>query len=87
MGSFNCTLPVEPIGKFSWQSIDEDMYESTKDAMVNMNPKLPHGGILIVDDYCIEMCKKAITDYQAANNIKEKIIEIDDTGVCGLRVE
>jgi O-methyltransferase len=80
-GWFKDTLPVAPIDKLALLRLDGDMYESTMDAMVNLYPKLSAGGFLIVDDYCIETCKKAITDYRAANNIKEKLIDIDGKSV------
>jgi O-methyltransferase len=80
-GWFRDTLPLAPFEKLSLVRLDGDMYESTMDAMVNLYPKLSPGGFLIVDDYCIQMCRKAITDYRAMNNIKEEIIDIDGTGV------
>ncbi len=80
-GWFKDTLPSAPIEKLSLVRLDGDMYESTMDAMVNLYPKLSPGGFLIVDDYCIEMCRKAITDYRARNGIHDEIINIDGTGV------
>lgn len=80
-GWFKDTLPSAPIEKLSLVRLDGDMYESTMDAMVNLYPKLSPGGFLIVDDYCIEMCRKAIADYRMTNNIPDEIIDIDGTGV------
>ena len=80
-GWFKDTLPSAPIEKLSLVRLDGDMYESTMDAIVNLYPKLSVGGFLIVDDYCIDNCKKAITDYRTSNNIKDEIIDIDGTGV------
>lgn len=80
-GWFKDTLPTAPVEKLALVRLDGDMYESTMDAIANLYPKLSPGGFLIVDDYCIEMCKKAIVDYRAANNIKDEIIDIDGTGV------
>ena len=80
-GWFKDTLPKALIEKFSLVRLDGDMYESTMDAIVNLYPKLSVGGFLIVDDYCIENCKKAITDYRIANNITDTIIDIDGTGI------
>lgn len=80
-GWFKDTLPSAPIEKLSLVRLDGDMYESTMDAIVNLYPKLSDGGFLIVDDYCIDNCKKAITDYRTSNNIKDEIIDIDGTGV------
>jgi len=80
-GWFKDTLPSAPIEKLSLVRLDGDMYESTMDTMNNLYSKLSVGGFLIVDDYCIENCRKAITDYRASNNIKDEIIDIDGTGV------
>ena len=80
-GWFKDTLPTAPIEKLSLIRLDGDMYESTMDAIVSLYPKLSPGGFLIVDDYCIKACSKAIADYRAANNITEEIIDIDGTGV------
>ncbi len=80
-GWFKDTLPTAPVEKLALVRLDGDMYESTMDAIVSLYPKLSPGGFLIVDDYCIAACKKAIADYRAANNITEEIIDIDGTGV------
>lgn len=80
-GWFKDTLPTAPLEKLSLVRLDGDMYESTMDAIVSLYPKLSIGGFLIVDDYCITACSKAIADYRSANNITEEIINIDGTGV------
>ena len=80
-GWFKDTLPTAPIEKLAIARLDGDMYESTMDAIKTLYPKLSIGGFLIVDDYCIEMCKKAITDYRRDHQITEEIIDIDGSGV------
>ena len=37
--------------------------------------------ILIVDDYNLPMCRKAVTDYREREGITEEIVPIDDAGV------
>lgn len=80
-GWFKDTLPAAPIEKLSLVRLDGDMYESTMDAMKNLYPKLSTGGFLIVDDYCIETCRKAISDYRTEHQIDDEMIDIDGTGV------
>ena len=80
-GWFRDTLPTAPIEHLAVIRLDGDMYESTMDALQNLYKKLSFGGYVIVDDYCIESCRKAITDFRSANDIKDAIIDIDGTGV------
>ena len=80
-GWFRDTLPTAPIEHLAVIRLDGDMYESTMDALQNLYKKLSFGGYVIVDDYCIESCRKAITDFRIANDIKDAIIDIDGTGV------
>jgi O-methyltransferase len=80
-GFFKYTLPVAPIEKLSILRLDGDMYESTMDALVNLYPKLSIGGFIIIDDYAIPNCKKAIDDYRSQNKIEEKIEQVDWTGI------
>jgi len=35
-------------------------------------------GYVIVDDYNLPMCKKAVDDYRRANGITEELVPIDD---------
>lgn len=80
-GWFSDTLPTIPAQKFALVRLDGDMYESTMDALVNLYHKLEPGGYLIVDDYALGPCKKAINDFRDKHSITEEIIQIDSTGV------
>jgi hypothetical protein len=79
-GWFKDTLPSAPIQKLAVLRLDGDLYESTMDALTSLYPKLSVGGYLIVDDYIIPACKKAVTDYRNAHGITDLIIDIDRTG-------
>jgi O-methyltransferase len=50
-GWFKDSLPNAPIKRLSILRLDGDMYESTRDALTNLYPKLSVGGFCIVDDY------------------------------------
>lgn len=76
-GWFKDTLPSAPIEKLAVVRLDGDMYESTMDALVHLYPKLSPGGYLIIDDWFLPGCKKAVMDYREANHITEEMSDID----------
>jgi O-methyltransferase len=80
-GWFSDTLPTAPIEHLSILRLDGDMYESTMVALKSLYSKLSVGGYVIVDDYCIKSCEKAVTDFRSNEGITDQIIEIDGTGV------
>jgi O-methyltransferase len=80
-GWFKDTLPTAPITNLAIVRLDGDMYESTMDGLTNLYPKLTIGGFLIVDDYGIESCKKAVNDYRERNNISSDVMKIDGSSI------
>ncbi|MEU7699636.1 TylF/MycF family methyltransferase [Streptomyces sp. NPDC039028] len=80
-GMFADTLPTAPIDRLAVLRVDGDLYESTRDALVNLYPKLSVGGFVIVDDYLIPACKQAVHDYRSEHGIDEPIETVDVTGV------
>lgn len=60
-GWFKDTLPKAPIDRLSVLRLDGDMYESTIQTLEALYDKLSSGGGIIIDDYHLEPCKKAIT--------------------------
>lgn len=80
-GFFRDTLPTAPIDQIAVLRLDGDMYESTMDALTSLYPKLVDGGYLIIDDYSIEACRKAVSDFREARGIVEPIHLVDWTGV------
>ncbi|MGI9602357.1 MAG: TylF/MycF/NovP-related O-methyltransferase [Acidimicrobiales bacterium] len=80
-GWFRDTLPDAPIDQIAVLRLDGDLYESTMDALVHLEPRVAAGGFVIIDDYnSWEPCRQAVTDYRQANNITAEIHEIDWTG-------
>lgn len=60
--------------------VDADSYDSTRDILVNLYPKLSVGGYLILDDWGLDgICgeKQAVMDYRQAHGIEDEIIEVD----------
>ncbi|MFJ9520140.1 TylF/MycF/NovP-related O-methyltransferase [Kitasatospora sp. NPDC101801] len=80
-GWFEQTLPSAPIGALAVLRLDGDLYESTTDALTHLYPKLSVGGFVIVDDYNIEPCRQAVTDFRARHGIREPILPVDTCGV------
>jgi O-methyltransferase len=80
-GWFKDTLPTAPIKQLAVIRLDGDLYESTMDGLTNLYPKLSKGGYVIVDDFNLDMCVKAVKDFRRDNNITDEIIDIDGTGV------
>ena len=65
--------------------LDGDYYESTMDALTALYPKLSPGGFVIVDDYGIPACAKAVTDYRTANGIDDELQETSTGRACWRR--
>jgi O-methyltransferase len=80
-GWFADTLPTAPIDRLAVVRLDGDMYGSTWDAITALYPKLSPGGFLIVDDFALDRCRRAIEDYREREGITDPIEVIDWTGV------
>jgi O-methyltransferase len=81
-GWFCDTLPDAPIEQLAVLRLDGDLYQSTMDALVALEPRVSSGGYVIVDDYGgWESCRAAVEDYRSANGITAPITKVDWTGV------
>lgn len=80
-GFFRDTLPTAPIEQLSLLRLDGDLYESTIDALTHLYPKLSVGGFVIIDDYSIGACAKAVHDFRSLHGIVDPIIPIDQMGL------
>jgi O-methyltransferase len=80
-GWFSDTLKDQRIEDLSLLRFDGDMYGSTIDVLENLYFKLNKKGVLIIDDYCLENCVKAVTDFRNRYNISDKISVVDKCGV------
>lgn len=80
-GWFKDTLPTAPIGRLAILRLDGDMYSSTMDSLLNLYPKLSVGGYVIVDDYAIGGCRKAVDDFRTSKQIETPMVAIDWTGI------
>ncbi|MEH7456464.1 TylF/MycF family methyltransferase [Bacillus sp. JJ1127] len=80
-GWFKDTLPIAPIDKLAILRLDGDLYESTMDSLTNLYSKVSKGGVIIIDDYELDTCKPAVTDFRREYNITEPLIRIDNYAV------
>jgi hypothetical protein len=81
-GWFSDTLPNnKSIEKISILRFDGDMYGSTMDVMNSLYDKVVPGGIVIIDDYCLQNCVKAVTDFRNSRGIESEIHVIDKCGI------
>ena len=77
-GWFKDTLPNAPMEKLAVMRLDGDYYESTMDALTSLYPKLSIGGWVIIDDYFIPCCAKAVHDFRAKYNITDELFRTED---------
>jgi O-methyltransferase len=81
-GWFKDTLEKNPlIKKLGLLRFDGDMYGSTIDVLESLYDKIVDNGILIIDDYCLPNCLKAITDFRNVKDIKDEIEIVDKCGI------
>lgn len=86
-GFFEKSLPNAPINKLAVLRLDGDMYSSTMQVLDTLYDKLSVGGYIIIDDYVLIPCRKAVTDFRKKRGITTEIEYVDDTGVCWKKEE
>jgi hypothetical protein len=76
-GWFQDTVPRNTIEQIALLRLDGDLYESTKVCLEHLYPKVQPGGYIIVDDYAMEGCRKAVDEYFAAHAPKNDLVPLD----------
>ncbi len=76
-GWFKDTLPSAPIDRISVLRLDGDMYESTMTALEALYHKVSWRGSVIVDDYFLPGCAKAVDEFRAREKITAPIMPVD----------
>jgi O-methyltransferase len=72
------TLPAEAPAEISLLRLDTDWYESTRQELANLFPRLSRGGVLIVDDYGFwQGARKATDEYFASQQIPIMLSRVD----------
>lgn len=62
-GLFRDTIPASGIGEIAVLRLDGDLYESTMDTLHGLYSRVSKGGWVIVDDFSLPGCRKAVIDY------------------------
>ncbi len=78
-GWFQNVLPKKStiVGAISLLRLDGCLYESTKVCLEYLYPKVSKGGYVIIDDYALTGCKKAIHEYLDKHGLTPTIIPIE----------
>jgi len=69
------------VEKLAILRLDGDMYSSTICVLDEAYKMVVKGGFIIVDDYGLPPCRKAVDDFRYNNNITTPMIKIDWIGV------
>lgn len=82
-GWFKDTVPAlaRKIGPIAILRLDGDMYESTKVCLDHLYDKVSPGGFIIIDDYMLFYCRKAVDEFRAARGIDDPLSWPDTTSV------
>ncbi len=83
-GYFRDSLPAlrqSFTGRIALLRMDGDMYESTVDILYNLMDLLSPGACIVVDDWALPACQKAMTEFFATHSIEPTIHHIDSTAV------
>lgn len=78
-GWFQHTLYLYNI-KIALLRLDGDLYESTMIALQEFYPKVVTGGVIIVDDYALSGCRKAVKDYFSDKEFPKNIVSVAGSG-------
>jgi len=86
-GFFVDSLPKCRPKKIAVLRMDGDMYESTMDQLFNLYPRVAVGGWVIVDDWIIGDCQRAVKHFWKWHNITPTPIAIDTIAVYWQKTE
>lgn len=80
-GWFQDTLPAASasIGSIALLRLDGDLYESTEVCLRLLGPLVSKGGLIVIDDYALAGCAKAVHEYRDAKAITSPLY-LEDIG-------
>jgi hypothetical protein len=86
-GKVEDTIPAVMPEKIALLRLDTDWYESTRQGMEHLFPRLVPGGILILDDYGHwKGARDAVDEYLAQHNIRIFLNRIDYSGRIAVKL-
>ena len=73
-GWFSDSLPPTGLRRIAFLRLDGDLYNSTRDALVGLEPLVSRGGYIYVDDYgSYRGCALAVDEYRAKHGITARM--------------
>lgn len=65
VGWFQNTVPMaaKSIKQIALLRLDGDLYDSTAVCLEHLYPRVSRGGFIIIDDYALTGCRRAVADY------------------------
>jgi len=86
-GDVLSTLKGNAPGKISFLRLDTDWYESTREELEVLYPRLIRGGVLIIDDYGhFTGARKAVDEYFREKSCIPLLNRVDYTGRIGIKI-
>ena len=77
-GFFADSLPhLHQVKSIAVLRLDGDTFASTSDILYNLYNKVAIGGFIIVDDYTIPACARAVHTFREYHEILEPVTQID----------
>lgn len=84
-GKVEDTLPNQAPHTIALLRLDTDWYESTRQELIHLFPRLSPGGVIIIDDYGHwQGARQAVDEYLQEHKIKILLNRIDYTGRIGI---
>lgn len=83
-GWFQDTIPAAAgsIGEIAILRLDGDLYDSYVVALEHLFPKVVKGGFVIIDDWVLGGCRKAVVEYFEGQGLKPFLWTLDATTRC-----
>jgi O-methyltransferase len=72
-GWFEHTIPTSKHNKIALLRLDGDLYTSTKVCLKHLLKKVSKGGMVIIDDWQLPGCRKAVLEHIPKNKIVEHL--------------
>jgi len=82
-GTFDQTLPTAPVEKLMLLRLDGDTYEATYEVLQYMYSKLSPGGWVIVDDFHLHGCRRAVQQFRRENGITDPLFPVPEDYMWG----
>jgi O-methyltransferase len=87
-GKVEETLPEAAPPETALLRLDTDWYESTRHELIHLDPRLVHGGALIVDDYGgWQGARQAVDEYIAEYRLRLSLQRIDTSARVAIKID